>query len=398
MKRIVFIMIFAICCLAGCKAGQERVAEADSAVIYTRGQGFSKEGITFVQNEIVQYTNFSTGETMPLCSRLNCSHRALTMTEEENGAEPCMAYVKNAYQAVLYREKLYVFTEEKGGICIYVSEADGANRELLTEISNVRWSGAFSTEFYGDWLVMVANRLEQLEGENGEITMETYAKLYCIDCETGEMTVSKKEWNDSIGVLEVDETSVYVCYDHIDDALYEKYTKAELKNDPSLYDEYQIVELWKCNLEDGNVTEICAGKFGGNCYPIAVNKDGVIYGISEDDGKASKFYMSFSTDEEVVMPFDSLRVFFMTEDYALLSTMEGPTGEAIEVIYQYFYKDGTLERVETDPSLTPNRIMCGNLYCSKGDYKTRVVPLDVFLSGGSEELYVMERLIYDTIR
>ena len=395
MKRIVFIMIFAICCLTGCKTGQERVAEADSAVIYTRGQGFSKEGITFVQNEIVQYTDFATGVTMPLCSRLNCSHRTLTLDEEENGVEPCMAYVKDAYQAVLYREKLYVFTENRGGICIYVSDADGANRKLLTEIPNIGWTGGFSTEFYEDWIVMVANRSEKSEGEDGGITVENYTGIYCINCVTGKATVCEKEWDDNITLKGVNDTFVCVYYKHIDDAIYEKYTREELDNDSSLYDEYKKEELWQCNLKDGSATELYDGIFGSHCYPVDTHKGGVIIHRVLEDGTDEYVYRSFSDGEEVNIPMDSFLVLLMEENYALLSVTYGAENEGI---YRFSYEDGTLEKVETDSSLIPSRMLGGNLYCIKEDLKSRAVSLEVFLSGGSEELYVMERTIYDTIK
>jgi len=398
VKKIAFIMILVICCLTGCKKEQEMAVQADSAVIYTRGQGFSKEGITFVKNGIVQYTDFSTGVTMPLCSRLNCSHRKLTLDEAENGAEPCMAYVKDAYQAVLYREKLYVFTENGGGIGIYVSGADGANRKLLAELPNVRWTGAFSTEFYKDRLVMVGNRMERSEGENGEMEVETCTGIYSIDCETGKTMVCEKEWDDTVTLKGVNDTSVCVYYKHIDDEIYEKYTAEELDNDISLYDEYQTVELWQCNLEDGSAKELYPGTFSRHCYPTDVHKDGVIISTFREDGTEENVYRSFSTGEEVTIPFDSFRVLLMEEEYALLTTMEGPEGEKIEVVYRYFYKKGSLEKVETDPSLTPSRIMGGNLYGWRDDDKMRVVSLDAFLSGESDELYAMERLIYDTIK
>lgn len=398
MKRIVFMIILAIGCLAGCKGKEETAVQVDSAVIYTRGQGFSKEGITFVEDEIIQYTDFSTGATMPLCSRLNCSHRVLTMDETENGAEPCMAYVKDAYQAVLYRERLYVFTENGGGLGIYVSEADGTNRKLLAELPNISWTGGFNTEFYKDRLVLVANRSEKSEGENGEIEITTYTGIYSIDCETGKMTVCEKEWDDRVALECVDDTSVYVYYNHIDEEIYETYTKEELENDSSLYDEYHKVELWQCNLEDGSAIELCAGTFGSYCYPIAVHKDGVIIYTVLEDGTEEYSYRPFSGGTEVTMPFDSLRVLLMEEDYALITRMEGQEGEEVEVIYRCFYKDGTVERVETDASLTPSRMLGGNLYCIKEDLKSSAVSLDVFLSGGSEELYVMERTIYDTIK
>ena len=394
MKRIVFIMIFAICCLTGCKNEQERVAEADSAVIYTRGQGFSKEGITFVQNEIVQYTDFATGVTMPLCSRLNCSHRKLTTAEAENGTEPCMAYVKDAYQAVLYRERLYVFTDNNVGLGIYVSDADGANRRLLTEIKNVRWIGGFSTEFYKDRLVIVGNRSERLEGEDGEMTVENYTGIYSIDCTTGQTTVCEKEWNDRVTIRSIDDTSVYVYYNYIDEAIYETYTAEELNNNVSLYADYQTVELWQCNLENGSATELYAGDFGSNCYPIHTHKDGVIIHTALEDGASKNVYRSFSDGEEVVIPADSFLVLLMEKSYALLSMADSDGNDGI---YRFIYKDGTLEKLETDSSFVPSRVLGGNIYGRKDD-KTCVMALDVFLSGGSEELYVMERLIYDTIR
>ena len=395
MKRIVYILIFAICCMTGCKTEPEKAVQADSAVIYTRGQGFSKEGITFVENGIVQYTDFATGVTMPLCSRLNCAHRTLTLDESENGAEPCMAYVKDAYQAVLYREKLYVFTENSGGICIYVSDADGANRKLLAELPNISWTGGFSTEFYGNRLVMVANRSERSEAEDGEITVETYTGIYSINCVTGKTTVCEKEWDTHVALECVDDTSVYVYYNNIDDEIYEKYTREELDNDLSLYDEYKKVELWKCDMEDGSATELYAGTFGRKCYPMGMHKDGVIIHISQEDGTDEYVYRSFSDGEEVVIPTDSFLVLLMEETYALLSVTYGAEDEGI---YRFTYEDGILEKVETDSSLIPSRMLGGNLYCIKDDLKSRAVSLDVFLSGGSGELYVMERTIYDTIR
>lgn len=395
MKRIAFIMIMAICCLTGCKKEPEMAVQADSAVIYTRGQGFSKEGITFVEKGIVQFTDFSTGVTMPLCSRLNCSHQPLTIDEAENAVEPCMAYVKDAYQAVLYREKLYVFTGNREGICIYVSEADGANRKLLAELPNISRTSGFSTEFYNNRLVMVANRIERSEGENGEIEVETYTGIYSVDCETGKTTVCEKEWDDEITLKGVDDTSVCVYYGHLDEAIYERYTREELDNDISLYDEYQIMELWKCNLEDGSATELYPGTFGSYCYPMDTHKDGVIIHISGEDGISEYIYRSFSDGKEEVIPTDSFLVLLMEEDYALLSVTYGAEDEGI---YRYFYKDGTLEKVETDPSFIPSRMLGGNLYCIKDDLMSRVVSLDAFLSGESEELYVMERTIYDTIK
>lgn len=395
MRRVVLIAVLVICSLTGCKAEQEKTEPVDSAVIYTRGQGFSKEGITFLEKGIVQYTDFSTGETMPLCSRLNCSHRILTGGETENGGEPCMAYVRDAYQAILYREKLYVFTVESSGICIYISDADGANRKLLAELSGAVFSGGFTTEFYGNRLALMTlhNKISTQEGE--EIDVETYYRLYCIDCETGQVTACSKEWNSNATIKCVDDTSVYVYHTYTDDAVYEKYTSEELYNNPLLSSDYKKGELWLCSPEDGSANELYPGKFGEDRSLIGVNKAGAVIGISEEAGTGKTVYLSFVTGEEIEMLSSFGRVLFMNEDYALLSATEGKEGEKIEAIYRFFYEKGSLEKVDMDTSLTPSRMLGGNLYCMKDDGQTRVMSLDEFLSGGSEELYLMDRIIYE---
>lgn len=393
MKRIVWIVVLALCCFVGCKGKQEKAEPVDAAVIYTRGQGFSKEGITFLKKGIVQYTDFATGETMPLCSRLNCPHRKLTESETENGAEPCMAYVKDAYQAVLYREKLYVFTIEKGGICIYISDADGANRKLLAELSGAMFRGGFSTEFYGNSLAMMTSQSEISSEEDGEIEVESYYKLYCIDCVTGQVTECTKEWDNSATIYGMDDTSVYVYYDYTDEAVYERYTMEELSEDPLLAIEYKRGELWKCSLEDGSADELLPGEFRAHRSLLDVNKNGAVIGDSQD-GTEKTVYYSFERGEEVAVLADSCRVLWMEDDSVVLSATDEHTDS--KVIYRFDCEEGSLKKIETDPALLPSRMMGGNLYFSEAVDRTRVMSLDEFLSGGSEALYFMDKIIYET--
>lgn len=394
MKRGAVAALLLVCCLAGCESKKETVASVESAVIYTRGQAFTKEGLTFLQDAIIQYTDFATGETMPLCSRLNCPHRTLTAEEKENGAEPCMAYVEDAYQAILYREKLYVFAMENNGICIYVSDADGTNRKLLAELSNVLYTGGFATEFYGSRLVMMTKKNEISTQEGGGIDIEAHARLYGIDCETGKVSACTKEWSGNAAIHCIDEDSVYVYHTYIDDAVYERYTAEELNNNPLLLKDYNRGELWKCSLKDGTASELWQGKFGAHRTLLAVNKGGAVISISEEDGAEETVYLSFSTGEETTMLSDSSRVLSMDEDGVLLTMTENQEDTTIGVLYRFNYKDGTLEKVETDASLLPVRMLGGNLYCMKEDGKTRVMSLEDVLSGGSKELYTLERVIY----
>lgn len=394
-KWSVLILIFL--CFCGCGKKAEQTTE-ETAVIYTRGQGFSREGITFLQDSMVQFTDFASGETRPLCSRLNCPHRILTAEEVDNGIEPCMAYVENAYEAVVYQGKLYVFSEKKGGIRIWVSDADGANRRVLTDLAGISVSGSFSTHFIGNTLVTIGAEMSAEKTEDGQVEVNMLRRLYCIDCERGEVIKTDHLWEHPIQFCGMDRDMAYVYEDYLLPEVYEQYTMEELDQNPDLYRAYKRYELWQCSLADGITRQLLEGKLGADCTVSQVNKEGAVLSLHKQNEEEKYTYYVFTTGEEKEIPVPKdARVLQMESKSILFTRVEEKEAGLENTIYRYSCADGKTEKIAIASSLIPIRMLGGMLYCRYGD-KTAVVSLGEVLKGNSEVLYQMDRTIYDTVR
>lgn len=399
MKRKWMIWVFVLFCLAGCGKKERTVEEPvkETAVIFTRGQGFSNDGITFLANSIVQYTDFATGETMPLCSRPNCPHRLLTSDEIENGTEPCMAYVANAYEAVVYKEKLYVFTDENG-IRIYVSEADGSNRKLLAELANAFQTGTFSTFFSGSNIVVVTAERGVSKTEEGTMDIKNLRRLYCVDYETGKAVLTDHAWEHTIQLCGMDGDMAYVYEDYTLPEVYERYTEAELDKDPDLYRPYKRCELWQCSLKDGTTTQLLTGKLGADYSVTKVDKEGAVLAVHKQNEEEKYIYYSFATGEEKEIPLPrNSKVLQMESGSILFTGIVQEEEERESIIYRYFCNNGKVDKNTIDSSLVPIRMLGGKLYCLK-DEMTVVLSLKDVLEGKSEACYQMNRTIYDIMK
>lgn len=398
MKRIMIVLLLAVCCLAGCKAEPKKQAEEeDSAAIFTRGQAFAKEGITFVKDSIVQYADFATGETRPLCSRLDCPHRIRTFDEIENGAEQCVAYVENAFQAALYREKMYVFTDTGNKLRIYVLNLDGSNKRCLTEIVGAQFTGGFSTEFYGNHLVLLTSGRNVSKKEDDSVEIVTIYRLYMIDCENGATVACEQEWKQHPTIAGVDESAVYLYHTYVDDAIYEKYTSAEIYANPELQEEYKHYELWKCAMGEEKAEELEHGRFNAAANLSTARKNGAVIRKNED-GTEKMVYLSLQSGEETEMISASCRVLCMDEERVLLTATETVEDRTVNVIYSFSIKDGNVKKEEIAPEVIPVRMLGGNLYCLKEGGKNCVMSLEDVLAGKNEVIYQMEYVLYDTIR
>lgn len=397
MKKKWWIFVFVLFCFCGCGKKGEQTTE-ETAVIYTRGQGFAKEGITFLQDSIVQFADFMTGETRPLCSRLNCPHRILTEEEFDNGAEPCMAYVENAYEAVVYREKLYVFSGKKDGVCIWVSNVDGANRKVLTEFEGVNAAGDFSTVFSGNTLVMIGVERSASKSEDGAMELKSLRHLYRVDCESGDVLKTDHSWEHTVQFCGMDGDMAYVYEEYIMPEVYELYTEEELDKNPDLYRPYKKCELWQCSLKDGTATQLLTGKLGADYSVMKVNKEGVVLGGHKQNEEEKHIYYSFANgdEREIPLPQDA-RVLQMESKSILFTGIEQKENGRENIIYRYFYNDGKIDKMTIDPAFVPIRMLGGKLYCRRGD-KTAVVSLENVLKGKPEVCYQMDRSIYDRVR
>lgn len=422
-KAVVVLALFVLFCICGCN-GKEGTFESpttkptlegaettgatqnakniemvSTASIYTNGQGFAKEGITYVQDSIVQHIDFATGEKFPLCSRLNCSHRMLTAEEIESGTEPCMAYVEGAYQAVVYQEKLYVFAAtEENGIRIFVSDMDGANRRILEELAEVTWTTGFSTQFYEDKLLLLADRIEFTFRENGERDMEKITCLYCIDCESGESKKVAKEWNGYATFVGIHEEYACVSIDGTDETLYEEWTSEEIEENPNLFWDYNQDELWLCRYEDGSAEELCPGAFYGWNRLHCADKNGGIVERMYEDGSYELCYMEFATGTKTVLPLPNAMVIAMDGNGILLSQKEKQGDTTVNAMYRFFPEDGRVESLNIDKSIMAIGIMGGNVYCMGTGGRNRVFSLMDLFAGKSEPLYEMENYIYAIMR
>ena len=398
MRRGLAVLLLMMVCLPGCKKTAGETKQIETAIIYERGQGFSEKGITYIQDSVVQFTDFATGETMPLCSRPNCAHRGLTAEEAGNGAEGCMAYVENAYQAVLYREKLYVFTEESNRIGIYVSDADGSNRKLLAELLDSHFLFGFSTQFYDNRIAMLVSEREVSKADDGTMEMKSLRRLVCIDCETGNVLNFDKKWEQPVSLYGIDGDAAYVYEAYTLQEVYSLYTEEELKQNPELIRPYQRAFLWQCSLTDGVTTELFAGKLGADYSVSSVNRAGAVLNVHKLHEEEKKVYFSFAAQEEKVIPLEKDARVLQMEDGSILFSRAENTGNGTEgAIYRYFCDSGEAKKLEMDSSLVPVRMLGGKLYCLK-DEMTTVVSLEDVLNGKSEACYQTKRVIYQQMR
>lgn len=309
-----------------------------------------------------------------------------------------MAYVENAYQAVLYREKLYVFTEESGNIGIYVSDADGSNRRLLAELLDSHFLFGFSTQFYDNRIAMLVSEREVSKADDGTMEMKSLRRLVSIDCETGNVLNFDKKWEQPVSLYGIDGDAAYVYEAYTLQEVYSLYTEEELKQNPELIRPYQRAFLWQCSLTDGVTTELFAGKLGADYSVSSVNRAGAVLNVHKLHEEEKKVYFSFATQEEKVIPLEKDARVLQMEDGSILFSRAENTGNGTEgAIYRYFCGSGEAKKLEMDSSLVPVRMLGGKLYCLK-DEMTTVVSLEDVLNGKSEACYQTKRVIYQQMR
>ncbi len=113
---------------AGCEKGNE---EADVVFTYT-GSSFTDTGILQCLPGILCFTEFDSGEQVPLCSRPNCMHDHAASKEER---DRCYAiYPGDIVTAFFWKQKIYVFSREGvNHIVVYQSNPDGTGRTKINE-------------------------------------------------------------------------------------------------------------------------------------------------------------------------------------------------------------------------------------------------------------------------
>ena len=112
----------------GCKKGTE---PAEMAFTYN-GSSFTDTGILQCLPGILCFTEFESGEQVPLCSRPNCMHDRAASREER---DRCYAiYPGDIVTAFLWQQKVYVFSREGvNHIVVYQSDPDGGDRKKINE-------------------------------------------------------------------------------------------------------------------------------------------------------------------------------------------------------------------------------------------------------------------------
>lgn len=405
-KRLLFLFVVVFCC-AGCGKNEEMVDSITEtknetnveAVIYSNGQGFSKEGITYVEDSIIQYIDFASGECFPLCSRLNCPHRRLTAEEIENGLEPCMAYLEGVYQAVVYQEKLYAFaTKDGGGIYIYASDMDGANRKVLAQLPEASIHNGIGAQFYEDKLVLLTMCFSDVRGEEPILSADMVTGLFCVELDSGKVTECLQEWSGTTKLLYVDAEGALVSVEYIKEEVYERWTEEERLATPNLVRDYKYTTLWSVSFADGSATELEKGKLDGWNVLKGANREGALVVRVKENMENELYYLSFTTGKETPLPLSDVMVLDMKKEGALLVQSVKQEGKMVNQVYEFTIAQQEAKLLSTNLEKRPVQLMGGNVYCEGDGGNHIVVSLEDFLAGNTKVLYEMETSIYAIIR
>lgn len=405
-KELLFLLVVAVC-FAGCKKNREMselMSETKKetnveAVIYSNGQGFSQEGITYIQDSIIWYIDFASGERFPLCSRLNCPHRRLTAGEIENGVEPCMAYLKEVYQAVVYQEKLYAFATKGGsGIYIYVSDMDGTNRKLLAQFSGASLHNGIGARFYEDKLALLTMCFSTVQGEETTMSADMTTGLLCVELDSGKVTECQQEWSGTTKLLYMDAEGVLVSVDSIEEEVYEQWTEEERLADPDLVRDYKHTTLWSISFADGSATELEGVKLDGWNVLKGADREGALVVRVNVDKENELYYVAFATGKETLLPLSDVNVLKMEKERALLVQMVKQEGKNTYQVYEFTAAAQEVELFSANLEKRPVQLIGGNVYCEGENGNHVVVLQEDFFAGSTKILYEMENSIYAILR
>lgn len=126
-KRLLIIMFFMLLMIGGCKKEEQLPEEI---AFYDRFS-LGRDGILYC-SDLLYITDYTTGVTVPLCDKPNCAHEPRSGTNEN---PQCNAvYPGFMCAAFLYRDQLYVFTEDgMNHTIVYMAESTGEGRRKIAE-------------------------------------------------------------------------------------------------------------------------------------------------------------------------------------------------------------------------------------------------------------------------
>ena len=249
---------------------------------------FSEEGMLYVKDNLYCFLDFETQESYVLCSKINCPHRRLTVEEEQNGMEQCMAYVSYGEldnYAFMMDGKRYRVQNYYNGCTITVSGWDGSNSRVISKINgNVIDELVVVDEKL--WMIVTETQDSFVIDDQKTTSFEKYVPCV-VNLKNGEVIKGECTWVD---------TSEKLCYAKIQ-SVNPDYASIKLSTQENSIINSEASHqsestYWRMHT-DGNVEQI-----GENIIPKESHeiKDGAetIYYLIED----SAFCLNLKTGEQ----------------------------------------------------------------------------------------------------
>jgi len=327
MKRICSAFILVLVLLCGCAQSEEKYLESLGEEKMNVNSDYSRlhqmvntdEGVyKFGDFNDVQYIEWSTGKSVMLCSKPNCSHTG----------EECNAYISRGCMYA-YGDYLYIVAvnNDHSGISLYRMSFDGSEKQELYSLVQFDENDDGKSAFYYKFIIHKGYGYFVCNYTYNDLKTEFETPVYKIELKkNGEMKeiFSGKGYDNQVYIGVKNDTGIYVNHTYIKDIDKRPYE--------TVSDNYYI--------------DIASGE--AQCIEELENK-GLYwvhgdYGYYVDGTKYSMFNFKDKSKREIIDCGTDFEVFY-DEDYMYVDTDIGVAIDELplseRVIYVYTY-DGEL--------------------------------------------------------
>lgn len=259
-KYILIFTLVAAVVFGGCNSSQKENA-IEYAGMQIDGRSFSEVGTTFVEQDIVYFRDYNSGESIPLCNRMNCLHRAPTAEEQLEGKEACLAYYPNCMCAMVYEGRLYVFEKNNEKVNLFKAEMNGTGKKKLVSLEK----GVFPQNacyISGGQMWLVA----EVSTEENSYGFASKYHIMGIDLANGKLCRFTTEFSEMPNILYYDKDEAMVVS----------------------YEENGEQILWKMEKKNQKCTQLLPDEKG--LLFLAANRKGVLTCVGEGEEAEGFFY------------------------------------------------------------------------------------------------------------
>ncbi len=194
MKKL-FLIILAVCCLFMPGCGRQKSDQTEGYAVWESGGGgyLTSDGYYFTRDSendaagiLLYYYDRSSGVTVPVCDKAECSHQAVDLS---SGEQPvCNAQICTYTDFLVYEDKIYYMSGQDMNLVLRSRDTDGNHDKKVAVLEASELGGRMW--FYRDCaFVMASTDVSQSFDPETRESEQSVMRLFVIDLDSGETEI-----------------------------------------------------------------------------------------------------------------------------------------------------------------------------------------------------------------